>query len=57
MRPSVNRRRFLSLAAATTALPLLPRAAFAATPLTMQAAWINDAEFAGFGVFALTRVY
>lgn len=48
MRPSVNRRRFLSLAAATTALPLLPRAALAATPFTMQAAWINDAEFAGY---------
>lgn len=48
MRPSLNRRRFLSLAAATTALPLLPRAALAATPFTMQAAWINDAEFAGY---------
>ena len=48
MRPFLNRRHFLHLAAATTALPLLPRAARAATPLTMQAAWINDAEFAGY---------
>jgi ABC-type nitrate/sulfonate/bicarbonate transport system substrate-binding protein len=26
----------------------LPRMARAATPFTMQAAWINDAEFAGY---------
>ena len=48
MKPSLNRRHFLSLAAASAALPLLPGAARAASPLTMQAAWINDAEFAGY---------
>lgn len=42
-----NRRTFLQGAAATAAIGLPQRAA-AATPLTMQAAWINDAEFAGY---------
>lgn len=50
MRLSLDRRRFMGLAAAGAALPLLPRRAMAATPLTMQAAWINDAEFAGYFV-------
>jgi ABC-type nitrate/sulfonate/bicarbonate transport system substrate-binding protein len=48
MRNSMNRRTFLSAATATAALPLMPRMARAATPFTMQAAWINDAEFAGY---------
>jgi ABC-type nitrate/sulfonate/bicarbonate transport system substrate-binding protein len=48
MRVSLSRRSFLSTSAAATALPLLPRAARAATPFAMQAAWINDAEFAGY---------
>jgi ABC-type nitrate/sulfonate/bicarbonate transport system substrate-binding protein len=48
MRLSMNRRTFLSSATATAALPMLPRMACAATPFTMQAAWINDAEFAGY---------
>lgn len=45
---SLNRRHFLSTAAAATATSFIPKSAFAATPLTMQAAWINDAEFAGY---------
>ena len=46
-----NRRRFIKIAsagAAIAAVPGLTRRAAAATPLTMQAAWINDAEFAGY---------
>ena len=48
MRVSLSRRSFLSTAAAASALPFAPRMARAATPFTMQAAWINDAEFAGY---------
>jgi ABC-type nitrate/sulfonate/bicarbonate transport system substrate-binding protein len=48
MRVQLNRRTFLSAGAGAATLPLLPRAARAATPFTMQAAWINDAEFAGY---------
>ncbi|MFV0245729.1 MAG: ABC transporter substrate-binding protein [Qingshengfaniella sp.] len=51
---TLNRRRFLNTALAGTAglaMPgLLTRRANAATPLTMQAAWINDAEFLGYYV-------
>ncbi|MEO9529267.1 MAG: ABC transporter substrate-binding protein, partial [Roseibium sp.] len=46
-----SRRRFLNLmgtAAAAGAMPGFVSRAAAATPLTMQAAWINDAEFAGY---------
>jgi ABC-type nitrate/sulfonate/bicarbonate transport system substrate-binding protein len=44
----INRRAFL---AATASLPLLPGLARAAgAPLTMQASWINDAEFSGYFV-------
>lgn len=47
----MSRRGFLRTAAAgAAAFGLAPRylgRAYAATPLTMQAAWINDAEFAG----------
>lgn len=50
MKVSLNRRAFLSAATATAALPLMPRFASAATPFAMQAAWINDAEFAGYFV-------
>ena len=46
MRIAMNRRTFLTAAAA--GLPLMPRMARAATPFAMQAAWINDAEFAGY---------
>ena len=45
---SLDRRRFLALAAAAGALPLTSRMALAADPLTFQASWINDAEFAGY---------
>lgn len=49
MRLSLNRRTFLAAAGAASALSLTSRPARAAgTPLTMQAAWINDAEFAGY---------
>jgi len=48
MRISMDRRRFLGLMAGGAAMPLLPGRALAATPLTMQAAWINDAEFCGY---------
>ncbi len=47
----MDRRNFLRTTAAGAALALAPayvRKAHAATPLTMQAAWINDAEFAGY---------
>jgi ABC-type nitrate/sulfonate/bicarbonate transport system substrate-binding protein len=45
----LNRRRFLGTTAALGAATAMPwRPAHAATPLTMQAAWINDAEFAGY---------
>lgn len=43
-----NRRTFLGTAAAGIAASSLPFRAYAASPLTMQAAWINDAEFAGY---------
>lgn len=48
MRVSLSRRSFLSTAAAASALPLMPRMARAATLFAMQAAWINNAEFAGY---------
>ena len=48
MKIAMNRRMFLSASAAAAGLPLMPRMARAATPFAMQAAWINDAEFAGY---------
>lgn len=50
MRMTMDRRRFMALMAAGATLPAAPRFAHAASPLTMQAAWINDAEFAGYYV-------
>ena len=44
----LNRRHFLETAAATAAAASIPLRARASTPFTMQAAWINDAEFAGY---------
>jgi ABC-type nitrate/sulfonate/bicarbonate transport system substrate-binding protein len=44
----MQRRHFLGLMAAGAALPLSTRLAYAATPFTFQASWINDAEFAGY---------
>jgi ABC-type nitrate/sulfonate/bicarbonate transport system substrate-binding protein len=49
MKIALNRRRFLELVAASGAMGL-PIAARAASPLAMQAAWINDAEFTGYYV-------
>ncbi|MCA3575396.1 MAG: ABC transporter substrate-binding protein [Aestuariivirga sp.] len=49
MRIAIDRRKFLTLSAATaTAAAFGRRPAHAATPFTMQAAWINDAEFMGY---------
>jgi ABC-type nitrate/sulfonate/bicarbonate transport system substrate-binding protein len=45
---TLQRRHFLSLMAAGAALPLTTRFAQAGMPLTFQASWINDAEFAGY---------
>jgi ABC-type nitrate/sulfonate/bicarbonate transport system substrate-binding protein len=48
MKIAMNRRTFLTATAAVAGLPMVPRMAHAATPFAMQAAWINDAEFAGY---------
>ena len=48
--PDRQRRRLLGRLAATASLPLLPRRSPARMPLSMQAAWINDAEFSGYYV-------
>ncbi len=50
MTSAIHRRQFLKASAAAAAAAALGgRSAFAAgSPLTMQAAWINDAEFAGY---------
>ncbi len=51
MRPVPTRRSFLATTATMAGLGLglgRARLARAATPLTMQAAWINDAEFMGY---------
>jgi ABC-type nitrate/sulfonate/bicarbonate transport system substrate-binding protein len=51
MNIAIDRRKFLKMSAITaTAMGLGQRGAFAASPLAMQAAWINDAEFAGYFV-------
>jgi ABC-type nitrate/sulfonate/bicarbonate transport system substrate-binding protein len=50
MRVALNRRRFLGLIAAGSAVSMRPFSAGAASPLAMQAAWINDAEFTGYYV-------
>ncbi|MBL8789283.1 MAG: ABC transporter substrate-binding protein [Rhizobiales bacterium] len=47
---ALHRRNFLALGAAAAATVATGRSALAATPLTMQAAWINDAEFTGYFV-------
>jgi ABC-type nitrate/sulfonate/bicarbonate transport system substrate-binding protein len=44
----LNRRRFLGTAAASAVAASMPIRAVAGTTFTMQAAWINDAEFAGY---------
>ncbi len=50
MRLALDRRRFLSLMAASAALPTMSRFASAASPFAFQASWINDAEFTGYFV-------
>ena len=45
---TLGRRGFLQTATMAGAALALPRMARAATPFAMQAAWINDAEFAGY---------
>jgi len=47
---TVTRRTFLSAAAAGSAFGLMGARAHAASPLSMQASWINDAEFTGYFV-------
>jgi ABC-type nitrate/sulfonate/bicarbonate transport system substrate-binding protein len=44
----ISRRGAMAAGAAALALGAAPRLARAATPMTMQAAWINDAEFMGY---------
>src|SRR6218665_535690 len=48
MNLNLSRRHFMAMAAASAALPLTSRLAYAATPFNFQASWINDAEFAGY---------
>lgn len=48
MRIAMNRRHFMGAAAAGAASTMFAGRAAAATPFSMQAAWINDAEFAGY---------
>lgn len=52
MYPKMNRRSFLKTSLAGAAALSLPGAlstrALAASPLTMQAAWVNDSEFIGY---------
>jgi ABC-type nitrate/sulfonate/bicarbonate transport system substrate-binding protein len=48
MTPSFDRRFFLASTAALGGSLALPGLGRAATPLTMQAAWVNDAEFMGY---------
>ena len=50
MRLAMDRRKFLKFSAAAGAATVAGRSAFANSPLTMQAAWINDAEFTGYFV-------
>lgn len=48
MRIALDRRSFIGTMAAGMAVAALPGRARAASAFTMQAAWINDAEFAGY---------
>ncbi len=53
MRIMIDRRRFMGAAAAGLAVGAVPgfaRRAFADSPFTFQASWINDAEFTGYFV-------
>ena len=44
----MKRREFIKFSIATSTIPLWYKNASAAESITMQAAWINDAEFAGY---------
>lgn len=48
MRMKVDRRSFLLASTAAVGSLALPRAGHSATPFTMQASWVNDAEFMGY---------
>lgn len=48
MRSSLDRRSFIAVSSAIAASLSFARPGHAATPLTMQAAWVNDAEFMGY---------
>ena len=50
MRIALDRRKFLKFGAAAGAALAGSRSALAESPLSMQAAWINDAEFTGYFV-------
>jgi ABC-type nitrate/sulfonate/bicarbonate transport system substrate-binding protein len=50
MKIAMSRRHFLALCAAGASAGIGARRGAAAVPLTMQAAWINDAEFCGYFV-------
>ncbi|MBW3096191.1 ABC transporter substrate-binding protein [Pseudohoeflea coraliihabitans] len=56
MKFAVDRRRFLTLAAAAAAMPMAARHGAAAEPFNFQASWINDAEFTGYFI-ALDKGY
>ncbi len=53
----IHRRDLLKMAGAAAAAGLLPRAAHAASPFAMQAAWINDAEFMGYFIAIENGLY
>ncbi len=59
MKLAIDRRKFVKLGAAAASATALMGAsrAFAATPLTMQAAWINDAEFMGYFIAIDSGLY
>lgn len=48
MSSTIDRRRVIAGLAGAAALPAFSRAAAAQTPFTLQASWINDAEFSGY---------
>jgi ABC-type nitrate/sulfonate/bicarbonate transport system substrate-binding protein len=59
MKLAIDRRKFVKLGAAAASATALMGAsrAFAASPLTMQAAWINDAEFMGYFIAIDSGLY
>lgn len=53
----MKRREFIKFSIATSTIPLWYKNASAAEPITMQAAWINDAEFAGYFIAIDEGIY